>query len=67
MQLGLAARCDKAHVLCHPCHLHLHQTVGSRVMAAQCQLPHQCHHVLADQRAPGMHTMANTTESLEVM
>ena len=50
-----------------PWHPHLHQTVGSRVIEVQCQLPHQCHHVPADLGAPGIPTMADATGSLEAI
>ena len=45
-----------------PQHLHLHQTMGLRVMEVQCQLPPQYPQGPRDQ---GVSTMANTARSLE--
>ena len=66
-EAGTTAGCDETYGLHHPYHLHLHQTMGLRVTEVQYQLLCQCHQGLIDQEAPGMHTMANVTGSLEAI
>ena len=63
---GTATSSNKNSGLLQPQHLHLHQTMGLRVMEVQCQLPPQYHRGPIDQGAPGISTVADTTGNLEV-
>ena len=56
---------DETYRLHHP--FHLHWITGLRVTEVQYQLPHWCHQSLIDLEAPGIHTVANTTGSLEAI
>ena len=58
------ASSSKTLGLLWPQHLHLHWTMGLRVMEGQWQLLHQCHQGLIDVEAPGISTVADATRSL---